>query len=308
MDYARVFTMYLVILGHLYNGENVFPHHYIHAFHMPLFFFISGILHKKTEGSQWKKYFRSLIVPFVVFNFLWFIFYIINPPQFRINICGTLEKISKEHIVHGPTWFLLSLLYCKIILDFSLKKPILILLLWICCFFFINNHFLKDIWLAQAVMAMPFFYIGWRYKDVISEIANWKWSIRIMGGAFLLIILLLITTWHGRVAMKGVKFSFDNSSLWLSIPVFYLNAFCGTLMVIFFSTFFKSRVVVTNYAKALITILCTQYLFIHPYLYIFGYNASLYITVPVAFVILISCYFIHKFIIKYCPVIIGYRS
>ena len=126
-----------------------------------------------------------------------------------------------------------------------------------------------------------------------------------MGGVISLVLLLLITTSHGRVSMKGVKFCSDNSSLLLSVPVFYINAFCGSFMILFFSALFKPRRIITDIAKALITILCVQYLFIFPSLHLFGWNASLYVTIPISIAILILSYLVHIIIAKYCPFIIG---
>lgn len=306
LDYARVLGMYLVILGHLYNGDISFPHHYIYAFHMPLFFIVSGMLHKESERVLWKKYLKTLIVPFVAFNFLWICFFFIGLSPFGIDINAIFERIKQSGIIPGPTWFLLSLFYCRVILDYSMKYPLLVFLLWLCCFLCLNRFsFLKDIWLAQAIMAMPFYYIGCRNKETITRIANSNSKYSLWGGVISLVLLLLITTSHGRVSMKGVKFCSDNSSLLLSVPVFYINAFCGSFMILFFSALFKPRRIITDIAKALITILCVQYLFIFPSLHLFGWNASLYVTIPISIAILILSYLVHIIIAKYCPFIIG---
>ena len=73
LDYARVFVAFLVIFGHslLKNEELVRPH--IYAFHMPFFFLVSGMLHKDMWCIAWKKYLKTLIVPFLFFNLIFFI-------------------------------------------------------------------------------------------------------------------------------------------------------------------------------------------------------------------------------------------
>ncbi|WP_367400076.1 acyltransferase family protein [Segatella copri] len=56
LDFARVFVMFLVIVDHL-GLENRFIRDFIWSFHMPVFFFISGIFHsnKLPWGSSSRK-------------------------------------------------------------------------------------------------------------------------------------------------------------------------------------------------------------------------------------------------------------
>ena len=53
IDWAKVFAIYLVILGHHISkdaeGES-FVKNFIYAFHMPFFFFISGYLFKEPKS------------------------------------------------------------------------------------------------------------------------------------------------------------------------------------------------------------------------------------------------------------------
>ncbi len=45
IDALRGFGIILVVLGHLHFGHNML-HQYIYAFHMPLFFLVSGYLYR----------------------------------------------------------------------------------------------------------------------------------------------------------------------------------------------------------------------------------------------------------------------
>ena len=61
LDYARLSVAYLVILGHLIPADDRVLRPYIYAFHMPLFFIISGMLHKNKESIPWRKYLVSIV-------------------------------------------------------------------------------------------------------------------------------------------------------------------------------------------------------------------------------------------------------
>ena len=53
LDYARLLTAFLVIYGHLFPYEpNNYVRVFIYQFHMPLFFVISGMLHKYNGSVQ----------------------------------------------------------------------------------------------------------------------------------------------------------------------------------------------------------------------------------------------------------------
>jgi len=304
LDYARVVAMFLVILGHMETGGSIRPDDYIYAFHMPLFFLVSGMLHKYTGEIQWKKYLKTLIVPFCFFNFFWMLIYLLDLPQMKIDFSGIVERLKNDYIIHGPTWFLLSLFYCRIILDYSCKFPLYALLFWIVCFLLLDKVFLlKYIWLAQAVMAMPFYYVGWRYKDRIIHVLDNKYAV--MCGLICFCFLLVITTWQGRVSMKRIVFGLYTIPRILAVSFFYLNAFCGSFMVLFLSTLFRYKKIVTNYADALITTLCVQYIFIHLCLALFGKYQPLYFTFFESLLVLILCYYVHLLIKKTCPFIIG---
>lgn len=86
LDYARVFAALLVIYGHvLPYGSSIRT--FIYAFHMPFFFIVSGMLHKYRGSIDWKKYFRTLIVPAIFFNIL---LWIVTIPFF-IMVIGIMK-------------------------------------------------------------------------------------------------------------------------------------------------------------------------------------------------------------------------
>lgn len=300
LDYARSFTMLLVIWGHFYNGDNTIPHHYIYSFHMPLFFLVSGMLHKYSDSIPFTKYLKTLLLPIVFFNVVCGIILSVFEGGSFLQTC-----FDKNFFVDGPTWFLLALFYCKLAQDFYRKYPIVVLLSWLLLFVFLDClSILKYVFFPQAIMAYPFYFCGCYFYSKIDGILKSNYSL--LWGGVCLLVSIAITTLHGRVSMMGVRFGFQDFPFIIDVILFYFNAYTGALMVLFFSVQFKERALVTKMAKSLITILCIHIIFVSGLIKLFlGWNSSMCITLPLAFIILLVCVFIHKGIERYCPIIIG---
>lgn len=83
IDAIRGFAILVVVLGHILNigtgnyDENELLHRIIYAFHMPLFFFISGIVsYKKTEvwtGMYFMKFVKRKSLVLIVPTFVFFV-------------------------------------------------------------------------------------------------------------------------------------------------------------------------------------------------------------------------------------------
>ena len=85
-DVLRGIGIVYMVLGHIYLGE-VFDK-YIHAFHMPIFFFVSGYFYNGDKYKAAKNYLlhemRTLMVPYTFF----------------VIICQVLHYIyTKERII-----------------------------------------------------------------------------------------------------------------------------------------------------------------------------------------------------------------
>lgn len=101
LDYARLLTAFLVIYGHLFPYEpNNYVRVFIYQFHMPLFFVISGMLHKYNGSVQWYKYVRTILVPVVFFAFL---FFIVTGLLYSYSYGNYKESVLNE-IFGGSLW------------------------------------------------------------------------------------------------------------------------------------------------------------------------------------------------------------
>lgn len=319
LDYARVFVAFLVIFGHslLKNEELVRPH--IYAFHMPFFFLVSGMLHKDMGCIAWKKYLKTLIVPFLFFNL---IFFILWPIFGRIGIWdksfssgdsiisiyynflqNTIIKIFQGKAPpDGPTWFLLALLWCKLITDAITQRrwmlpAVLCVVFGISLVVFHNRALLR---IGNALMVMPFFYGGFRYKKQIQQWCEKRWALIV--GIALLLISIPLTRLNGRVSTDAVWFGQIFTPL--NVIAFYVNAFISSFGVLAICMQFKSRPIVELSAKALISILCIQNFFIYIYRNHCD-QTNLLLDFIVSVIIFIVCVLIHQLLDRYLPFAVG---
>lgn len=130
LDMARGIGMLLVVMGHIqYLSGNLLQ--YVTAFHMPLFFFISGILilEKKEEEKPYKELIKkklySIMLPYAVFSILSFLI-----ESTRILIKGldewnvVLRQLFQSCCLQGVStlWFLPALFMSELLFIAIRKK------------------------------------------------------------------------------------------------------------------------------------------------------------------------------------------
>lgn len=320
IDVAKVIVAFLVIFGHLYSADTdaSIVRRYIYTFHMPFFFFISGIFHKYSAdnpfGNIWK-YVRTIIIPALFFILL---FIMIIPPLFGIVDHGgnyfvllveafkvqVNEFVATTHLYYNQVcWFLFCLFWCKVFTDIIFWKKwvggiVIVLSLAVCWYLHTSVTYL-----IQAVLALPFYIMGNKCKVYLDRVHKVKYKGLIAFSlGFLCYGLMMI---NGRVTLLGhilgsLPFPFN-------VVCFYINALLGSLMIIFIAstmTYFSS--IATNLSKSLITVVGLQSLFFLPIIHWFnGYNLNVGVKVLISLVIILLCYWCHLLIVKFIPFVLG---
>ncbi len=126
IDIFRAIGILLMVMGHIYFGKHF--DFYIHAFHMPIFFIVSGYFFKADEVFTvfLNKKFKTLIIPYLVFGLLNYVLYSI------FNYFIVHKALSADPLKHllfvntnglyaGAMWFLTSLFFAEVFLYFLLK-------------------------------------------------------------------------------------------------------------------------------------------------------------------------------------------
>lgn len=126
IDTAKGIGLILVILGHLHIP---FMTTWIYLFHMPLFFFLSGLVYSGGKYT-WKQYLikkaKSLLVPYVTYGFIILLFYTIVNSIIGVenSLYGSTREMFKNLIIQEhfwTIWFLTALFLVEIIYYFLNK-------------------------------------------------------------------------------------------------------------------------------------------------------------------------------------------
>ena len=179
IDIAKGIGISLVVLGHLndYFGAGIpGAYKFIYLFHVPLFFFLSGLFFKEKErfGDCLKKKFFRLYVPYLLANIFFFAVEMTRARLMGSAYDGTISWGDLFYAAFGlwpvlsmlsrPTWFILILfrvfiIYKLLQLIFKSNKS---LMLSVCVLAGIFGAFfpIEKFMIGQTLAALPFFSLG----------------------------------------------------------------------------------------------------------------------------------------------------
>jgi fucose 4-O-acetylase-like acetyltransferase len=121
LDIAKGLGMIFVILGHAV-GFGTPPHNIIFAFHMPLFFMLSGFVHKPCElGVLLKKRARSLLLPYFLFFALGTVIALVFSGLTLKEWLSDLYYGNPEHTFVSSVWFLIAMFFVDILFELILR-------------------------------------------------------------------------------------------------------------------------------------------------------------------------------------------
>lgn len=234
IDVFRALGILFMVMGHIGFGKAF--DHFIHAFHMPMFFWISGWFfcsRSKEElpfGSFVLKKARTLLLPYLVFGLAHFVFRFIEGllRQESIGFEPLLHLFSdntEKIAVCGAIWFLTALFFADIIfflIDRYVKNSAFRAILVVGLALFGNFAgkilpFKLPLALGQGFVGVGLYYIGYLCK---------KYSGKKAVGAVLKLSLLpclvlcaaaaALIFANGYINMRTGAYSF--------VPLFWLNA------------------------------------------------------------------------------------
>lgn len=216
LDILKGVGVYLVIMGHLYNPEQVGQGvwDWIYSFHMPLFFMISGYLfRKKTFKSFFLNKIKTIWLPYTALYFFSIIFYTLIYP----SEIASLYMIVKGYILSGsylissgshnfPLWFLPHLMIASVIFFFLAKinnLKVFSLCIGVIALFtipyqslFSNTECILE--LIVLPVSITFMGIGYLFKRYENQIK----TLKIDGVLFTFIGSLIAYTNRGSSVMK----------------------------------------------------------------------------------------------------------
>lgn len=195
--------IFAVVLGHLISPfiytypvlKKVFFN--IYLFHMPVFIMISGMLSRDEFSiSNLTNLTRNLIVPFVIFTFIYEIGHLI--------LFDETSDYLIDKIPHWLLWYLPSLFFWRLTLPFMRKIPFylaLSLLLSILIGFVADIH--KFYGLSRTFYFWPFFLLGYQFTPNFIDSQLWK-RIPKLVWAFLLISIFSLCWVYWEMSHKHI--------------------------------------------------------------------------------------------------------
>lgn len=112
IDIAKGIGIFLVVIGHCVKPSSIL-HSYIFSFHMPLFFFLSGLCFNDTKYSTFIPFLKrrvcTLLLPLLYFCIIMSILGMVEGSDFLLG------KLRNGLFPSNPMWFLYVLFLCELL-------------------------------------------------------------------------------------------------------------------------------------------------------------------------------------------------
>lgn len=234
IDLLRGMCILFMILGHipLTTRFDIF----IHAFHMPVFFLISGWFFRKEKLCKFREYImhsaKKLLVPYIKYGFMYFFIWLIfvHDYPWYIPLRSILLSNTDDYMpIGGALWFLTCSFFANIIffciLSIANKKGILVLSIIISFAGMVLSdlHITLPWGLVPAFVAVGFYYIGYvarQYEDRLKQFTSSISTVWIVGISLLTVFSIFKT---GYINMRIGVYGF--------VPLFWINAILASFLL-----------------------------------------------------------------------------
>lgn len=262
IDAARGIGILMVIFGHL-----DFPYlsQWIYTCHMPLFFFLSGMVFsadKYSFSTFIKKKIKGIIVPYFALGLgIWIFFSIVylcdhNPPDFVANAIASPLEMMIQFLIqrhYWTVWFLACLFFANLILfsEFKITKsktPYLLgcsVLICICAFVYYRLGGDTLPWnIDTACVAQLFMCLGYLFRKNSKSINLFSIVVQKSVTGKKIILTSCFAVVNIVFMILGIKFG--GTGLDMSVHIYgnelftMLSALFGTLFVMSVSAFLSN--------------------------------------------------------------------
>ena len=322
IDWAKSLCMFLVVLGHCHiQPSQNFITQIIYSFHIPLFFFISGLLCSKSfSKSSVLKDIKYIIIPYFVFGILQIFFHSLLSRDFSFHfyLLNIRSLCIGNDASIGAIWFLPALFICKqlyyLLLWISKKSffsHIFTLILSLFPTYFISLYNLNLMLFADsALFGLPFYLIGNSCSFFLEK--NWHKNTLpiIITSIFLFVLTIILSTYNGFVSLAVCNYGNN-------ILLYYINALTGVAAFIGACLLLKNHcidfVITTSYGTIVTLgihgniLLVLQY-YIPMFVGFYTPSISLSIAILYSSITYFICYIIILLGDHYCPHLIGLKG
>lgn len=343
IDFLKVVGITLVVLGHIPFMVEGGVVGYLYAFHMPLFFFMSGLLAKNLfPKEQWKAGVRSILIPYACFYAISYVIWLgisyrkdpslfndgnvvfnVGVKPFLGMIFGNGYHTETSSMVHLALWFVICLFVITLlqsVLNWLVSRKGL----WVYPVFVVGTmlgaYVLKshniDLYfsLDSALLCFPFysaaFFLAKRtnYLPFSKTVSLWpKALVSLVVGVLLLGLLWYTFGYNGAIQTNEANFGNN-------LGLFYFNAFLGIFGMLCLTQVYAFRWnFITVLASGTLIILVFHGWVSKVLLILLGYREGLTESISLDMALLVSAvtvvlhYPLIVFIRKYVPFLNGGR-
>lgn len=208
-----------MVMGHIGFGGKF--DHFIHAFHMPMFFFISGFFYRRRDcsiGEYVGKKAKSLLIPYISFGIAHYMASLILD-GFSLRPLFHLISINTTGLpIAGALWFLTALFFTDVfyfLLDRWNVKWLIIPLVLVGSFADQLLPYPLPWALSASFVGLGLYWFGEmskKYEDKIRKLLNMNWWQIVVVGAITTVLIFV----NGYINMREGAYAI--------IPLFWINA------------------------------------------------------------------------------------
>ena len=224
IDLYRGLGIILMIMAHIGFGKQF--DHYVHAFHMPMFFFVSGYFFKLQATKDFCLLkMRALLIPYMLYAILLYFFSKLAFGQPKDSMLHMLLFMNDTDFIAAALWFLPALFFANAFY-FVLRKCFHneVVISMICVIVAIIGNAFHEIYKGTCVFAIDAAMVGvglmhgafiFRHNKwkPIKKLSNLQWNELVIG--FILVSFLIIL--NEKINMREGNYR--------HIPLFWFNAF-----------------------------------------------------------------------------------
>lgn len=267
IDIMKCIGIILIVMGHI-PITNRFIHDWIFSFHVALFFFISGYLHKvvPTDMSFIRKNLYSLIlvtVPYFIIGRIFvgiqnFVFY-----QDKFNINDVILQPFVSYITGsssmGVMWFVVALFWMRIAFNtvaqcFKQKGFVWILLLLFTVLsvgVYYSGFRFNYYQLSAVMLAMPIYCLGYLVKQ--NNLPEWylnrlSCATKLFISFIFLLFTILFTEIFSPINLNALEVG-------TNIFTYYLQTIVGVAFIFTLSVLLPSHKIIVNISNGTMVIL-----------------------------------------------------
>lgn len=225
IDVLRGFGILFMIMGHVGFGE--LSDTYIHAFHMPLFFTVSGFFFRPEKQDGYLRYLlhdlKTILLPYTVFFLLYQPLHYLYTRTFdwQYMLLSFISSNRNRVDVSGALWFLLCFFVCRQIFYFVMRLPRWFGAAAVTALTLFGNLIWFHPWfcLDSALSCLGAMYVGFVLAHTgVKRLRRWycaPWWLVL--AAFAVNIALIFV--NGPVNVRTNSYGF--------VPLFWLNCLTG---------------------------------------------------------------------------------